>query len=152
MGFLPGQSMRAPFNVIVFPYRREPFLQFLLGKRADTPIWQAIAGGGEDQETPQQAALRELREETGLESKHLIELDARTTVPRTHFAGHEAWHEHPYVITEFAFAAEVNGEPRRSFEHEALQWCNYIEATGRLRYDSNRTALWELNLRLGSHP
>ena len=29
-----------------------------------------------------------------------------------------------------------------------MQWCSYEEAMSKLEYDSNKTALWELNERL----
>jgi hypothetical protein len=53
--------MRAPFNVLVYPYHRLPDgeLKYALFKRSDEGWWQAMAGGGEGKETPQQAAKRE---------------------------------------------------------------------------------------------
>ena len=59
--------MRAPFQVLIIPYRRtEDGLRFCVFHRADRDIWQFVSGGGEDDETPPEAALRELFEETGI--------------------------------------------------------------------------------------
>ena len=141
--------MRAPYNVLVIPYRRSAAdVEFLVGRRSDDGAWQAISGGGEDNERPLQAAARELLEETGLTSADWTELDSRASLPRIHFSGHELWTDHPYVITEFSFGALVTNEPSISDEHDALRWYTYSNAYNLLRYDSNRNALWELNERL----
>ena len=35
-----------------------------------------------------------------------------------------------------------------SHEHDQVEWLDYGEARGKLTWDSNRTALWELGERL----
>ena len=35
-----------------------------------------------------------------------------------------------------------------SHEHTEYNWLNYAEAHTRLQYDSNKTALWEVNQRI----
>jgi 8-oxo-dGTP pyrophosphatase MutT (NUDIX family) len=59
---------RAPFQILVVPFRRvgEQF-EFAVLRRQDMDVWQAVAGGGESGESPQQAAVREAREELGLD-------------------------------------------------------------------------------------
>ena len=60
--------MRAPFQILAVPYRFiKGELCFCVFRRADSGIWQFIAGGGEDNEKPLDAALREIKEETGLD-------------------------------------------------------------------------------------
>ena len=55
---------RAPFNVLVIAYReRDATREFAVFHRANCEMWQFIAGGGEDDETPRVAAQREAREE-----------------------------------------------------------------------------------------
>jgi len=39
--------------------------EYLLMRRENFGVWQWVAGGGEDDETPLEAARRELEEETG---------------------------------------------------------------------------------------
>lgn len=49
--------MRAPFQVLVFPYQmvnNEPC--YLIARRSDNGIWQAISGGGEGNESIREAA------------------------------------------------------------------------------------------------
>jgi dihydroneopterin triphosphate diphosphatase len=52
---------RAPFQVLVFPYRAldDGDFEFAVFSRAAYRCWQGIAGGGEGEETPLQAAKRE---------------------------------------------------------------------------------------------
>ena len=58
---------RAPFQVLIYPYRRihEDGFEYAVFKRADEGFWQGISGGGEDGESPLEAARREAFEEAG---------------------------------------------------------------------------------------
>lgn len=59
--------VRAPFQVLIFPYTRaaDGTLRYAVFRRANLGVWQGLAGGGEDGETPAQAARRETAEEAG---------------------------------------------------------------------------------------
>jgi dATP pyrophosphohydrolase len=124
--------------------------EFALFKRADDGNWQGIAGGGEDRETPLQAAIRETQEESGIAPPAtFVRSDAVSSVPVTSFRDSHLWGEDVYVIREYAFGVHAEGqEIRLSPEHSAFAWFSYEEAKQKLRYDGNRTALWELNQRL----
>ena len=141
--------MRAPFQVLVIPYRRHAgCYEFAVLRRADLGWWHFVAGGGEDQETPLQAARRETREEIGLDGD-LTPLDCVTSVPKDGFADAEFWGPDLYVIPEHAFALDVGGrEITLSPEHNELRWLSYEEARQAVKWDGNRTALWELQERL----
>jgi dATP pyrophosphohydrolase len=142
--------MRAPFQVLIIPFKfTATELKFAIFKRSDICFWQFIAGGGEDNETPLQAAYREMKEETGVSAKKLIPLDSMTTVPRIAFSNTEHWDSNIYVIPEHSFAVNVKEEePRLSSEHTEFRWVKYQEAFDLLKRDSNRKALWELNEKL----
>ncbi|MDQ3746596.1 MAG: NUDIX pyrophosphatase [Acidobacteriota bacterium] len=143
---------RAAFQVLVIPFQvgtnGEP--QYLLFKRADKAVWQWIAGGGEDDEGPEQAARREALEEAGIpQDARLMRLDSVASIPALHFADRHLWGDAVYVIPEFSFGIEVRGkEVCLSGEHGACEWLDYETARSRLEWDSNRTALWELHSRL----
>jgi dATP pyrophosphohydrolase len=48
---------RAPFNVLVLPYRlRGDVFEFAVFHRSTVEMWQFVAGGGEDDESPDQAS------------------------------------------------------------------------------------------------
>lgn len=143
--------MRAPFQVLVIPFRRTPEgPQFAVLRRSDAGYWQFVAGGGEDKDTPVDAAARETEEEIGISANgYLIALDSKSTVPKNCFPAASSWGPDVYVITEFCFAVNVGDRALAlSGEHTELQWVSYQKAAGLLKWDSNRTALWELNERL----
>ena len=141
--------MRAPFQVLVLPYRwKEGNPEYAVLKVVDGEYWQFVAGGGEDQETPLEAARRECREETGLEGD-LLQLDSLSTLPRDEFIASSFWPEDIYVIPEHCFAMEAgDAEIQLSREHMEYRWVSFQEGTQCLKWDSNRNALWELNQRL----
>jgi len=112
-------------------------------------FWQAISGGGEDDETPLQAAIREAQEEGGLSQEtRFIQLDSMATIPAPQAAG-MLWGPDVMVVPEYAFGMEIAGqEIVLSVEHEAFRWVGYETAQQLLRFDSNKNALWELDFRL----
>jgi len=143
---------RAPFNVLVYPYRRvgQGEFEYALLKRAHAGFWQGVSGGGEDGETPLEAARRETYEETGiLPAAPLLQLDTVEPVPVTFFTDSHLWGEEVYVIPQYAFGVQVEDkELTLSPEHTTYRWLRYEQADRLLAYDGNRTALWELNQRL----
>lgn len=141
--------MRAPFQILVIPFRRTAtVLEFAVLKRSDADYWQFVAGGGEDNETPIQAAKREAEEEIGITGE-LATLDSVSTVPKECFAAADAWGEEIYVIPQHCFAIDAStNDISLSHEHTEFRWVPYEEARALLKWDSNRTALWELNERL----
>lgn len=147
---------RTPRNVLVFPFRRraDAGLEFAVFRRADDPgeFWQGVAGGVEDGETLLDAARRELAEETGLQppTSSWLALDAQASVPATVFRDWRAWGLDTFVVHQFAFGVEVGAAAAVTLSHEHTEhrWVGLDEAQALVRYDSNRTALWELGERL----
>ncbi|MEV0093693.1 NUDIX domain-containing protein [Streptomyces sp. NPDC050738] len=142
---------RAPFQILVLPFRHaDDQFEFAVLRREDMNIWQAVAGGGENDETPAQAALREAAEELGLaRPTPLYPLQTTASVPARFFADRVHWPTGTYVVPEYAFATDLTGiEITLSQEHTALEWRDYKAAHDALRFDSNRTALDELHERL----
>ena len=60
----------------------------------------------------------------------------------------ENWPKDTFVVPEYAFAFECRGEIKLSHEHTECVWLNCEAALARLKWDSNKTALYELNCRL----
>ncbi|PYS80053.1 MAG: NUDIX pyrophosphatase [Acidobacteria bacterium] len=143
---------RAAFQVLVIPFHvdtnGEP--RYLLFKRSDLDVWQWIAGGGEDDEEPEQTARREALEEAGIpKDTRLIRLDSTASIPARHFAERHLWGGSIFVIPEFSFGVECQiKEVCLSGEHSTCEWLDYETAQSHLEWDSNRTALWELHSRL----
>ena len=143
--------MRAPFQVLVIPFRhRAAGPEFAALKRRDAPYWQFVAGGGEDDESPAQAAEREAREEIGIAANgRLLQLDSMTTVPKNCFAAGDSWGPEVHAIPEHCFAIDAGDSALAlSAEHTGVRWVTCDQACRLLKWDSNRNALRELNERL----
>jgi len=148
--------VRAPFQVLVFPYRilaDDEIVYAIFRRRDDDMPWQAIAGGGEDDETPLEAARREAWEEAGIDpGDTFVTLDSLATIPVVHFPNFRE-REDLFVIPEYSFGVEVaDGAVSLSHEHVEVAWLPYADAHAALRWDSNRNALWELDRRLRQSP
>jgi len=143
---------RVPFNVLVYPYRQvgDEKFEYALLKRSDAGFWQGISGGGEGEETPLQAAQRETYEETSLPPEApFLPLATVEPVPVVEFRDSHLWGEDVYVIPQYCFGVLVKDrELVLSREHTEYQWLSYEEAHHLVKYDGNKTALWELNTRL----
>lgn len=144
---------RAPFQVLIIPFRRvpgqdAPEVAILL--REDLGVWQFAAGGGEDGETPAQAAAREAGEELGLTRPvPLYPLQTTGSIPASSFRDRAHWPAGTYVIPEHAFALDITGlDITMSGGHTDLKWLGPKAAAAELRFDTNKTALGELTERL----
>ena len=144
---------RAPLQVLVLPWRRQAnALEVAVFHRADYDLWQFVSGGGEDAESPLDAARREGFEEAGVPTNaNYLALDSIAMLPACWFTDWPAWPAHVLVIPEHAFAVEVD-DVRTSDEHIDVRWCSVRDAMELLRFDSNRNALWELNERICPGP
>lgn len=143
---------RAPIQILVLPFRKNPKgnYEFAVFRRSDAGFWQGIAGGGEDSESPLKTAIREAFEEAGIPSNSkFYSLQFKGNVPVNAFAARKHWSKDLYVVPEYYFAVDCNGiEIVLSSEHTEFKWVSYYEALKLLKWDSNKTALWELNERL----
>ena len=142
----------SPFQVLIFPYRQtgDSEFEYAILRRADEGYWHAVAGGGEGDETALEAAKRETREETGLpENSSFLQLETVSSVPVTEFKDSHLWSDDLYVIPQYFFGV-MAGERQivLSLEHTEVRWVSFAEAQRLLRYDDNKTALWELDRKL----
>ena len=65
------------------------------------------------------------------------------------FSARTLWGCDCLVSPEHSFAVEiVNDDIRISREHTVFKWVDYSTAMKRLKYDSNKVALWELDDKL----
>lgn len=92
-----------------------------LTKDTSPGAWETISGRVEEGEQPIDAALREIREEAGIE----VLIDPRPIGAVTSRRG-----AHPMLIVYYA-ADWVEGEVRASEEHDDFAWCTIDELDAR---------------------
>ena len=146
--------MRRPEEVLVVVHRRGPTEpEFLALKRSPERqgYWHVVAGALDHGEDAATAAVRELREETGLEGavidldrRYLYALDDEPPKVRARFAAEVT----EVVVTAFAAEAPPNWEPVLDEEHVEHRWCSVSEAIILLRYPEPQDAVREAARRL----
>ena len=74
---------RAPFQCLILPYIIEDeVIKYGVFKRSDHGFWQFISGGGEDNETPLEAAHRECFEEAEIPTDiPIYQMDSTCSIP-----------------------------------------------------------------------
>ena len=143
---------RVPFQVLVFLRRLDANgPEYLVLKRADLSVWQGVAGG-EGDESPREAAIRETMEEVGVSATRLIDLESVAMVPILDVVGCYRWGDDVLEIPEHAFCVDVDTSVvvRLSEEHAEYRWCSAREALDLLEWDSNRKALCVAEARMAA--
>jgi hypothetical protein len=84
-----------------------------------------------------------------IHSGSVLAAEPCATIPVVYVTGEFTWGPDVLVIPEYAFGARVNdAELTLSGEHAEYRWFTLDEAVRAVQWDSNRTALWELDHRL----
>lgn len=102
--------------------------------------WEAVHGSIEAGEHPRDAALRELREETGLVPRRLYNLSRVESFYR------HGTDEVGFIPVFAAFVGEA--EVTLSHEHDAAEWMPLPAAQGRLAWPRERRALEDIQVLL----
>jgi 8-oxo-dGTP pyrophosphatase MutT (NUDIX family) len=143
---------RVPRQILVYVFRRrdDGAVDFLLLRRLDHRggFWQGVTGAPEPEETDEQAAVREVFEETGFDVETAIgAIDHRYLLHRP--TGDPAQWDRLYgpevtTVPEEVYVAEApdGAEPVLApAEHDAFTWCELETALGLLFWEGNRRAL-----------
>lgn len=124
--------MREPYQILSIPYKIiDGEIVFCIFKRDNGNYWQFIAGGGENGETPLEAAERETTEEIVIEPKNIEQLTYIAYVLAEVIAEslRQYWDKNTVVIPEYSFAFECDSEPTLSHEHTECVWYTTIVKT-----------------------
>ncbi len=142
--------MRSPYQILAFPFIKEgKNYSYAIFKRKDMGIWQGIAGGGEEGEKPIDTVKREAFEEISISPEaEYIRLASVTTIPAKNIHGIK-WGKEIIMIPEISFGIRVfSKELVIGKEHSEYMWTDLQGALDKLKYDSNKSAIWELEYRL----
>ncbi len=120
--------------------------QYLLLKRRESlgGFWQSVTGSLEEGETHTQAAVREVREETGLvcAAEDLVDLELINVFEISPLWRHryaaEITHNEERCFALLSRALDVRLDPA---EHTDFAWVEYEDAMAMLYWESNRKAL-----------
>lgn len=143
--------MRQPHQILAFPYKiveKNKILYGIFSRTDSQDVWQGIAGGVEGSETYIEACRREANEEAGISlNADVIELESISTMPVINVVKEFMWGEDILLIYEHCFGIDATKEKIEiSHEHKEMKWLTFDEARRKLKWDSNRNALWELNV------
>jgi 8-oxo-dGTP pyrophosphatase MutT (NUDIX family) len=129
---------------VIVVVRREG--ELLVMRRAPERLgyWSLVSGGLEPEETSWHAAVRELREETGLEAQvrklpislSYSLLDDPPAIRARYAPGVERVTVHAFVAD-----AALDWEPILDAEHDLYRWCDLDAALELMKYDTARDAL-----------
>jgi 8-oxo-dGTP pyrophosphatase MutT (NUDIX family) len=130
---------RLPHEVFVFVRRTDEYL-ILHRSEAQGAYWHCVAGGVEEGETYAEAAVRELREETGLAAEPVdlgrpYDYALEEWEPRYESAGGSIH------VECFLAEAPAGWEPRLDREHDDYRWCRVEEAATLLFWPEPREVL-----------
>jgi dihydroneopterin triphosphate diphosphatase len=126
-------------GIAVYIYRKTPLVEFLQVRRSGVAgeyaaSWQTVYGGVEAGETATIAALRELKEETGLTPLRMWQVEYL-----------ESFYFRPkdYVIMMPVFAVEVARDAVITLneEHDAFRWVAEARVDSSFMWRSQREAL-----------
>ncbi|WGL94176.1 dihydroneopterin triphosphate diphosphatase [Arsenophonus nasoniae] len=142
---------KRPESVLVVIYVQSSRQVLMLQRRDDTDFWQSVTGSLEDNETPREAALREVKEEIGIDiiKQHLLLVDLQRSLYFDIFLKFR--HRYAPGVTqckEHWFSLALPQEQDfLLIEHLAFRWLPAAEAAALTKSWSNRRAIEEFVLK-----
>jgi dATP pyrophosphohydrolase len=133
---------KRPESVLVLVYTQASEV-LMLRRKYPNDFWQSVTGSLEWDENPQQAALRELQEETGISGKELNDCEFSQNfeiyaIWRDRYApGVKENQEHVFAL-ELPEKMDIQLDPR---EHEEFGWLSKQEAAELAFSHTNQDAI-----------
>ena len=140
-------AFKHPVSVLVVIYARDTGRVLMLQRRDDPGFWQSVPGSQEPDETLAETAVREVREELGIDvnARQLTVVDCQRQIQFEIFAHFR--HRYAPDVTHnsehwFSLALPAEWEMALS-EHLAMKWLTPAEAARLTKSWSNRQAIEE---------
>ena len=133
---------RRPEEAFVFVRRGEEFLVLHRSERQGS-YWHGVAGALEEGEDYRQAAIRELREETGLVAEP-VEIAGAYAYSVNEDPGYRRLFPPGTVeirVRSFLVDVPAGWEPELDWEHDDYRWCSAEEAEALLYWPEPRAVL-----------
>ena len=124
-------------GVVVFRESKDGKRKYLL-LHYPSGHWDYAKGHLEDGETPKEAAIRELEEETGIDDVHVY--DGLMVPMYYEYKGHGFLHKK--TVDYFLGKTEMpESKIKISHEHQGFGWYSYEDALKKLTFDNARDVL-----------
>lgn len=141
-------EFKRPESVLVVIYCRKTGRVLMLQRNDDGDFWQSVTGSLESGETPEQTALREVQEETGIN----ILTEALSLIDAAHSVEYEIFPQflHRYApgvtrnLEHWFYLALPCERGVKLTEHRAYQWLSAVEAAELTKSWNNRQAIERL--------
>lgn len=138
-------NYKNPNSVLVVIYAQNSGNVLMLQRKDDPEFWQSVTGSLEEKETPYQAAVREVKEETGIEilAENLPLFDCKEQIEFEIFP-HFRYKYAPNVThcTEHWFLLALPDERKPQLtEHLAYQWLDAKQAMELTKSPNNAQAI-----------
>ncbi|MGO4892367.1 dihydroneopterin triphosphate diphosphatase [Flavobacterium sp. W21_SRS_FM6] len=139
-----SSQWRIPESALIVIYNMAG--QVLVLQRNDDPLfWQSVTGTREQGESPLQTAIREVREETGIDitASNYQLVDCKQT---NQYEIRSRWrHRYPPDVstnTEYVFSVQVvNDQQIILTEHSAFSWLPKAQAIEKVWSETNKAAI-----------
>jgi 8-oxo-dGTP pyrophosphatase MutT (NUDIX family) len=152
-----AEPMRLPIQVAIYVVRPTPDggRKYLLLHRVlpRLSFWQPVTGGVESGETIEQAARRELTEETDFLTDDLRPIGFTYSFPPDEFFK-DVYESEPDEIVVHVFVAPVkpDAEPKLDpVEHDAYRWCSYDDALNLLYWWDDKESIRQVDAFMAGH-
>ncbi|MFS1539823.1 MAG: dihydroneopterin triphosphate diphosphatase [Candidatus Phlomobacter fragariae] len=144
-------NIKQPESVLVVVYVQSSGQLLMLQRRDDPDFWQSVTGSLEDNETPKEAALREVKEEIGIDiiKQHLELVDLqRSLYFDIFFKFHHRYAPGVTQCKEHWFSLALPQEQNfLLIEHLSFRWLPAVQAAALTKSWSNRQVIEEFVLK-----
>lgn len=146
---MTGTAVKRPESILVLVHTHDGEV-LLLERTRPRGFWQSVTGSLEWGETPREAAVRELYEETGLRAgPDLVDLHHRERFPivppwRARYAPHDRFNREHWFALVLPRRRTIRLNPE---EHRQARWLPAAQALQRASSWTNRKAIQRYLLR-----